>query len=73
MLAARAVMVVLINLRRPPGVMTYWGDDQRPVGFYPAAGPRGGYLLVNVQLPDASSLERTEEVMARRSHSTRRR
>jgi multidrug efflux pump subunit AcrB len=41
--------------------LTYWGFIRTPVGFIPAQDK--GYLLVNVQLPDSSALERTEEVM----------
>jgi hydrophobe/amphiphile efflux-1 (HAE1) family protein len=42
--------------------LTYWGFTHTPAGFIPAQDK--GYLLVNVQLPDAASLERTEQVMA---------
>jgi multidrug efflux pump len=42
-------------------VLTYWGFTRTPTGFIPAQDK--GYLLVNVQLPDSSSLERTEAVM----------
>ena len=41
--------------------LTYWGFVQSPSGFIPMQDK--GYLLVNVQLPDAASLERTERVM----------
>jgi multidrug efflux pump len=41
--------------------LTYWGFTHTPTGFIPAQDK--GYLLVNVRLPDASSLSRTEEVM----------
>jgi multidrug efflux pump subunit AcrB len=41
--------------------LTYWGFTHTPAGFIPAQDK--GYLLLNVQLPDASSLERTERVM----------
>ncbi len=41
--------------------LTYWGFTRTPTGFIPAQDK--GYLLVNVQLPDSSSLERTEQVM----------
>jgi multidrug efflux pump subunit AcrB len=41
--------------------LTYWGLVQSPSGFIPVQDK--GYLLVNVQLPDAASLERTERVM----------
>jgi multidrug efflux pump subunit AcrB len=41
--------------------LTYWGFTRTPTGFIPAQDK--GYLLVNVQLPDSSSLERTQSVM----------
>jgi multidrug efflux pump subunit AcrB len=41
--------------------LTYWGFTRTPVGFIPAQDK--GYLLVNVQLPDSSALERTQQVM----------
>jgi multidrug efflux pump subunit AcrB len=41
--------------------LTYWGFRQTPTGFIPQQDQ--GYLLVNLQLPDAASLGRTEEVM----------
>ena len=40
--------------------MTYVGITRTPVGFIP--GQDKGYLLVNIQLPDSASLERTVEV-----------
>ncbi|WP_337174109.1 efflux RND transporter permease subunit [Paludisphaera sp.] len=40
---------------------TYWGFTRTPSGFIPSQDK--GYLLVNVQLPDSSSLERTGDVM----------
>ena len=40
---------------------TYWGFTHTPTGFIPSQDK--GYLLVNVQLPDSSSLERTQDVM----------
>jgi hydrophobe/amphiphile efflux-1 (HAE1) family protein len=43
--------------------LTYWGFVESPSGFIPMQDK--GYLLVNVQLPDAASLERTEKVMRR--------
>jgi multidrug efflux pump subunit AcrB len=41
--------------------LTYTGLTHTPVGFIPNQDK--GYLLVNVQLPDSASLERTVEVM----------
>jgi multidrug efflux pump len=42
-------------------VLTYYSFTHTPTGFIPSQDK--GYLLLNVQLPDSSSLERTEEVM----------
>jgi multidrug efflux pump subunit AcrB len=41
--------------------LTYWGFTQTPTGFIPVQDR--GYLLVNVQLPDAAAVERTQRVM----------
>jgi multidrug efflux pump len=43
--------------------LTYYGFTKIPVGFIPAQDK--GYLIVNVQLPDSASLERTLAVMDR--------
>ena len=43
--------------------LTYWSFNHTPTGFIPPQDK--GYLLLNVQLPDSSSLERTQEVMKR--------
>ncbi len=43
--------------------LTYVGFTRTPTGFIPQQDK--GYLLVNVQLPDASSVERTDRVMRR--------
>ncbi len=40
--------------------LTGWGFSRAPVGFIPMQDK--GYLVVNIQLPDAASLERTLEV-----------
>jgi multidrug efflux pump len=42
---------------------TYRGFQTTPVGFIPDQDK--GYFVVNAQLPDGASLERTEEVMTR--------
>ena len=42
-----------------------------PGGFVPEEDE--GYFLVNVQLPDAASLERTDEVVAAKSRTDSRR
>ena len=44
-------------------LLTYWGFMHTPKGFIPTQDM--GYLLVNVQLPDAASAERTREVTDR--------
>jgi multidrug efflux pump len=44
-------------------VLTYWGFTHTPTGFIPTQDK--GYVLVNVQLPDAASIERTKRVMDR--------
>lgn len=43
--------------------LTYAGFRAVPTGFIPSQDK--GYLVVNAQLPDAASLERTEEVIRR--------
>ena len=53
------VLVVYVGLL---GV-TYWSIGSTPKGFIPLQDM--GYLMCSVQLPDAASKERTEEVMAR--------
>ena len=44
-------------------VLTYWQFNRTPTGFIPQQDK--GYLLLNVQLPDSASVERTQRVMAR--------
>jgi multidrug efflux pump subunit AcrB len=41
--------------------LTWWGFTRTPTGFIPQQDK--GYLLVNVQLPDSASLNRTQGVM----------
>jgi hydrophobe/amphiphile efflux-1 (HAE1) family protein len=41
--------------------LTYWGFTQVPTGFVPEQDK--GYLLLNVQLPDSASVQRTREIM----------
>ncbi len=43
--------------------LTYWEFIRTPTGFVPQQDK--GYLLLNVQLPDSASTERTQRVMAR--------
>src|SRR5262245_1492619 len=43
--------------------LTYWSFARAPTGFIPEQDK--GYLIVNVQLPDGASVQRTREVMDR--------
>ena len=43
--------------------LTYYAFDQTPTGFIPSQDK--GYLLVNVQMPDSTSVEHTQQVMQR--------
>ncbi|MCE5267088.1 MAG: efflux RND transporter permease subunit [Planctomycetaceae bacterium] len=58
----RVSVLVLLVYAGLLGV-TCWGFLASPSGFIPMQDK--GYLLVNVQLPDAASLERTQRVMRR--------
>ncbi len=44
-------------------VLTYWQFNRSPTGFIPQQDK--GYLILNVQLPDSASVERTQRMMAR--------
>ena len=57
----RLSVVVLIVYAGLLG-LTYWQFYRTPTGFIPQQDK--GYLILNVQLPDSASLERTESVMA---------
>jgi multidrug efflux pump subunit AcrB len=57
----RLSVVVLIVYAGLLG-MTYWQFYRTPTGFIPQQDK--GYLILNVQLPDSASLQRTESVMA---------
>jgi multidrug efflux pump len=41
--------------------LTYWEFDRTPTGFVPQQDK--GYLLLNVQLPDSSSVQRTQAII----------
>src|SRR5262249_18364938 len=43
-------------------LLTYWVFDRAPTGFIPEQDQ--GRLIVNVELPDSASLQRTKEAMA---------
>jgi len=44
-------------------VLTYWSFQRVPTGFIPQQDK--GYLMLNVQMPDSASVERTRRIMAR--------
>ena len=43
--------------------LTYYAFEKTPTGFIPSQDK--GYLLVNVQMPDSTSVEKTQQVMKR--------
>ncbi|HKQ48287.1 MAG TPA: multidrug efflux RND transporter permease subunit [Phycisphaerae bacterium] len=55
---AAAAMLVYVGLLG----LTYFGFMKIPMGFIPQQDK--GYALINIQLPDAASLERTQAVLA---------
>jgi len=59
-LMLRGTVIVLLLYGGLLGV-TWWLYDTTPKGFVPSQDM--GYLMVNVQLPDSASAERTQEVM----------
>src|SRR5207302_11407671 len=61
-LSLRVSLVVLLIYGGMLG-LTYVGFRDTPKGFIPPQDK--GYLLVNVQLPDSASIERTDQVMKR--------
>jgi multidrug efflux pump len=64
-IVARLVRLAVVVLVAYAGLLylTYWSFGRVPQGFIPTQDK--GYLLVNVQLPDSASLERTGRVMDR--------
>jgi multidrug efflux pump len=61
-LLLRGSVVVLVVYGGLLG-LTWWGFTRMPTGFIPEQDK--GYLLVNVQLPEAASVQRTKEVIDR--------
>jgi multidrug efflux pump len=53
------VLVVYVGLLG----LTWWRVTSAPTGFIPVQDQ--GYLLVNVQLPDSASVQRTDAIMAK--------
>ena len=53
------VLVIYVGLLG----LTVWQFKRTPTGFIPQQDK--GYLLLNVQLPDSASVERTQRIMAR--------
>ena len=64
MVVGRTLRLSIVVLLVYGGLLaiTYWQFTRTPTGFIPEQDK--GYLLVNVQLPDSASVERTSEVMA---------
>jgi multidrug efflux pump subunit AcrB len=58
--ALRVSLLVLVIYGGLLG-LTWWGFTHTPTGFIPPQDK--GYLLVNVQLPDAASVTRTQKVV----------
>jgi len=61
----RVVRLAAVSLVAYAGfvVLTYFGFGAVPTGFIPAQD--AGYLLVTLQMPDATTIDRTERVMSR--------
>jgi multidrug efflux pump subunit AcrB len=57
------VSVVVLLLYGGLLYLTYWGFTSTPTGFIPHQDK--GYLLVNIQLPDAASVKRTQDVVGK--------
>ncbi len=64
-LVAGLLRVSLIALLVYAGLLalTWWQFNRAPTGFIPQQDK--GYLILNVQLPDSASVQRTEKIMAR--------
>ncbi len=64
-LVARSLRLAAIVLIAYVGLLalTYWRVSTAPTGFIPEQDQ--GYLLVNVQLPDSASVQRTETIMSK--------
>jgi multidrug efflux pump len=67
-LLLRGAAVVLVGYAGLVG-LTAWTYTQTPTGFIPSQDM--GYLMVNVQLPDSASHERTQKVMRQLSDIAR--
>jgi multidrug efflux pump subunit AcrB len=59
---ALRVSVVILLIYGGLLVLTFWQFTHAPTGFVPQQDK--GYLILNVRLPDAASVERTEKIMA---------
>jgi hydrophobe/amphiphile efflux-1 (HAE1) family protein len=64
-LVAALLRVSLVALLVYAGLLalTYWQFNRAPAGFIPQQDK--GYLVLNVQLPDSSSVQRTQRIMER--------
>ncbi len=64
----RSVLMVAIALALI--VVAFWGMTRVPTAFIPIEDQ--GYLMVNVQLPDGASLQRTDRVLEQSARRSRR-
>jgi multidrug efflux pump len=64
-LVGKALRISLLTLVVYGGLLflTYWSFSQAPKGFIPSQDK--GYLLVNIQLPDSASMERTQAIVSK--------
>ncbi len=64
-LVGKALKLSVVVLALYAGLLaaTYWEFVRTPTGFIPQQDK--GYLILNVQMPDSASVERTERIMAR--------
>src|SRR5262249_40182984 len=64
-LVGKALRISMLALVVYGGLLflTYWSFSQAPKGFIPSQDK--GYLLVNIQLPDSASMERTQAIVSK--------
>jgi multidrug efflux pump subunit AcrB len=64
-LVGKALRISILALAVYGGLLflTYWSFSQAPKGFIPSQDK--GYLLVNIQLPDSASMERTQAIVSK--------
>ena len=60
--ACCAISLIVLLVYAGLLALTYWQFNHAPTGFIPQQDK--GYLVLNVQLPDSASVERTQRIMA---------